>query len=297
MNTKDKFYFKLLKEQITVTFLKSHNAPDSIEAWKGEEIALFQEDLFTKVKAKVSEKWFYTYFKNTPDKLPRIDMLNLLSKYVEQSNWNTFKSNHETPITQIPKTTKSKYLLFGLIPIALLVWFGFNTKNEFQFCFVENLSDNPIVKIPLDIKILSKGESPIGFKTDSLGCFTYSSADDYIKFVVKSPYHKTDTIVRFIENNKNQKIQLEADDYALMLKFYTDGNVTDWNKHKRGLRNLISDEAIIYQLHSKNIGVELFSKEDFIQLLTVPTSNLKRIKVLEKTLKNGKIVKLKFITL
>ena len=55
---------------------------------------MFQEDLFQEVKGKVSEKWFYTYFKNDAPKLPRIDMLNLLSSYVGFENWYAFKSAH-----------------------------------------------------------------------------------------------------------------------------------------------------------------------------------------------------------
>ncbi|MFK7812558.1 MAG: hypothetical protein AB8B59_08695 [Maribacter sp.] len=295
MNTDNKFYFNLLKKQVAATFLQHHSAFDSIENWKGEEIALFQEDLFSSVNAKVSEKWFYTYFKNTPEKLPRIDMLNLLSEYVEHQNWNTFKSNHKIPVLKSKKTSGKIYFLMTIFSIVGLVLLGLNSKNDFHFCFVDDLLNEPITKIPLDIKILSRKESPIALKTDSLGCFNYKSSEEYIRFVVKSPYHKTDTIIRFMDTSKNQKVRLTADDYALMLKYYTDGNVTDWSKHKKRLQDLIDDNAIIYQLHGNSIGVELFSKDDFVRLLTIPTSSLKRIEVLEKTLKNEKIVKLKFI--
>jgi len=93
------------------------------------------------------------------------------------------------------------------------------------------------------------------------------------------------------------KVQLSADDYALLLKYYTDGNVTDWSKHKQKLKNLIDDEATIYQLYNNSIGVEIFTKDDFVRLLTIPTHNLKRIKILEREIENGKIVKLKFVML
>ena len=299
MNTEDKHYFNLLKNKVGVVFLKNYNAPDTISMWKGEEITLFQEDLFVKVKGKVSEKWFYTYFKNEPDKLPRIDMLNLLSEYVGATNWNTFKLNHKIE-EEIKGSNKKKrvYLFFIVISIILgIVFFKLNTKNEFQFCFVDDLLNQPIRKHPLDIKILSNHESPISFKTDSLGCFKYSTSEEYIKFEVKSPYYKTDTIVRYIDNQANGSVQLSADDYALLLKYYTDGNVTDWSKHKQKLKNLIDDEATIYQLYNNSIGVEIFTKDDFVRLLTIPTHNLKRIKILEREIENGKIVKLKFVML
>lgn len=298
MNKEDTFYFDLLKKEIVVTFLKNHSAVNAIEDWKGEDIILFQEDLFSRVKGKVSEKWFYSYFKNDPKKLPRVDMLNLLCEYVGQKNWNTFKSNHRFELgQQTPKIKKKLYFLFAAIPILGLIWFGYSAKNDFHFCFVDHLLNEPIVKVPLDIKILNDGESPIFLKTDSLGCFSYKTSEEYVKFIVKSPYHKTDTIVRFLEHSKNQNIQLATDDYALMLKYYTEGNVTDWSKHRKQLQNLIDDNAVIYQLRGNTIGVELFTKDDFISLLTIPTNGLKRVKVLDRTLKNGKIIKLKFIML
>lgn len=95
MSLDDDFYFNLLKKEVALVLLKDHSVSTSIEEWKGEEIVLFQEDLFNKLKTKVSEKWFYSYFKNHPDKLPRIDMLNLLSNYVGSSNWGTFKVKHK----------------------------------------------------------------------------------------------------------------------------------------------------------------------------------------------------------
>lgn len=298
MNKEDAFYFDHLKKEIAVTFLNKHNAVNTIEDWKGEDIILFQEDLFSSVKGKVSEKWFYSYFKNEPKKLPRIDMLNLLSEYVGQKNWNTFKSKYRFELRQeTPNIKKKLFFLFAAIPILVLIWFGYNAKNDFHFCFVDHLLNERIVKVPLDIKILSDGESPIFLKTDSLGCFSYKTSEEYVKFIVKSPYHKTDTIVRFLEHSKNENIQLATDDYALMLKYYTEGNVTDWTKHRKQLQNLIDDAAVIYQLRGNTIGVELFTKDDFVNLLTIPTNGLKRVKVLERTLKNGKIVKLKFIML
>ena len=96
LKTEDKYYFGQLKKSISSTFLQQNSAPAAIEDWKGEDIVAFQEDLLSRVKARVSEKWFYTYMKNDTDKLPRIDMLNLLSKYAGYENWNHFKASHNT---------------------------------------------------------------------------------------------------------------------------------------------------------------------------------------------------------
>lgn len=294
MNKSDLYYFNLLKKAVTATFLKHNNAPSFIEKWKGEEIISFQEDLFKKVKGRVSEKWFYTYFKNTPEKLPRIDMLNLLSGYAGFTNWNTFKNIHQTK----PKKN-TNYKIFGIL-LTLLIAIGIflsihTNENQFHFCFIDSIKNEAITKTYIDIKILQENESPLYYKTDSLGCFQYKSKKDFIKFVAQSPYHKTDTIIRFINSNSNKTVKLHSDDYALLLDYYANGNTRNRESHKTKLRTMIANDAEIYQLFGNDIGIEVYSKEDFIRLTTLPTTSIKRIKILEKKMNSGKIVKLKFI--
>ena len=72
MNNQEKKLFTLFKKQIITTYLKSNSGFKDVTKWSGEDIVSFQEDLFAKVNTKVSEKWFYSYFKNDPEKLPRI---------------------------------------------------------------------------------------------------------------------------------------------------------------------------------------------------------------------------------
>ncbi|CAL2082436.1 conserved hypothetical protein [Tenacibaculum sp. 190524A05c] len=288
----DIFHFELLKKEIVSTFLKTHSAPKTIEEWKGESIILFQEDLFDKVKGKVSEKWFYTYCKKSTDKLPRIDILNLLSRYVGYENWNDFVNQHQKPISK-----KNNYAKLGalILVICLIAWNLFQPNNEYVFCFVDQITDAPITKTSLDIKMLSLHESPTYFKTDSTGCFRYSTSEEQITFVVSSPYHKTDTIKRSFSSNNNNTVRIASDDYSLMLDYYANNNVQEWKAHKAKLDNLIDPNAEIYRFYRNRLGVEIYSKMSFIQLISTPTKSLQRIKILDKSIRNGKIVKLKFI--
>ena len=64
MNLEEQHIFSQLKLAIAAKFLESNSASKNIGDWKGDDIIAFQEDLFNAVKARVSEKWFYTYFKN-----------------------------------------------------------------------------------------------------------------------------------------------------------------------------------------------------------------------------------------
>lgn len=296
MNSENTYYFNLLKKAISTQFLKEHHASNSMKNWKGEDIVLFQEDLFNKVKAKVSEKWFYTYFKNDSEKLPRIDMLNLLSNYVDYANWNDFKAKNAKPKklqSRIPKV----YWPLLIVPFLIVAVYNPFSKNKFQFCFIDDVKGEPITNTSINVTVLQDNESPLHFKTDALGCFNYTTKDDKIAFIIQSPYHKTDTIVRHIDSNTNQIVKLITDDYALMLDYYTNGKLEDWKQRKQELQKLIASDALIYQLFQNNIGVEIYSKDDFIRMLTIPTNSLKRIKILDKKLLDGKIVKLKFMVL
>jgi len=292
----EKHIFSQLKLAIATTFLENNSASKAIEDWKGDDIIAFQEDLFAKVKARVSEKWFYTYIKNEANKLPRIDMLNMLSSYVGFKNWNDFKSYHKT--TRDVKASKKplvKYVwLLILVPCVLLVFSIMNKKNDYQFCFYDSIKNEPIIATILNIKVLENGQSPIHRTSDSLGCFNYTSEASEIKFVVESPYYKTDTIIRRFNTN-DKAIKLVADDYALMLNYYTNKNIKEWKKHREKLDSIFSDTAEIYQLFENSNVVELYTKQEFIQKLTIPTRSLKGMRILEKIESNGRIVKLKFV--
>ncbi|MCW1963352.1 hypothetical protein [Chryseobacterium viscerum] len=96
MTDLDLLHFEQLKKDVQGQYLKEHTpSQDDISKWKGIDIIYFQEDLRKKAKGNISEKSFYTYFKSSPvTKLPRIDMLNLLSIYAGYDSWYEFKKLH-----------------------------------------------------------------------------------------------------------------------------------------------------------------------------------------------------------
>lgn len=96
MTDLDLLHFEQLKKDVQAQYLKEYTPSyDEISKWKGIDIIYFQEDLRKKAKGNISEKSFYTYFKSSPvTKLPRIDMLNLLSIYAGYDSWYEFKKNH-----------------------------------------------------------------------------------------------------------------------------------------------------------------------------------------------------------
>ena len=92
----DLLHFEQLKNEIQTKYLMNHTpSNENIAHWKGIDIIYFQEDLRKIAKGNISEKSFYTYFKSSPvTKLPRIDILNLLSQYAGYQSWFDFKKQH-----------------------------------------------------------------------------------------------------------------------------------------------------------------------------------------------------------
>lgn len=170
------------------------------------------------------------------------------------------------------------------------------SKNTFSFCFIDADRGSAIRHTPLDIIILNNEESPKYYKSDSLGCFSWDTRDSFIHFVVQSPYHKTDTIKRYHNASASEEVHLATDDYNLMLYYYANNNIKDWNKRKQQLQKLISNSAILIEILPYDLGVEIYSKEEFIEKLTTPTKSLKHFEIIESQKQGDQIVKLKFRT-
>jgi len=118
MLSEEKILFDGLKNAITKTFLQDFpmTNPD-ISQWRGLDIIYFQEHLRQKVRGNVSEKWFYTYFKSPFEKLPRVDMLNMLAQYSGYRSWAEFvekkspskeEKTEETALAQEPEDIQEK---------------------------------------------------------------------------------------------------------------------------------------------------------------------------------------------
>ena len=101
MSDTEFLHFQSLKKAVQDKYLETHSpAYDDISKWKGIDIIYFQEDLRQKAKGNISEKTFYTYFKNnSQEKIPRIDMLNILSVYSGFNSWSEFKKKNPIAAT------------------------------------------------------------------------------------------------------------------------------------------------------------------------------------------------------
>mgnify|MGYP003449990805 FL=1 len=380
MSDLDLLHFEQLKNEVQTQYLENHTPSfDDISKWKGIDIIYFQEDLRKIAKGNISEKSFYTYFKNSPvTKLPRIDMLNILCVYTGYVSWYDFKKNHlfadeilkehedladaavkkledeqansevfpitlqepekndKNPListTEVEKivdlqnsTTDNqiikaenqiinqdnlshskstislvkKYLWLSISAIlAILVGLlGFKDElfsKKFYYSFID-ADRNSKINAELQVQILKENESPILYVAKPNEPFVYTTKSKTLKMVVSSPYYKTDTIQRNLENAPEaENIELKPNDYAIML-FYYSKSIKDLKKKRVTLNYLISDNALIYQVFDNQFyGVETMDKQRYINLVTLPSTSLEKLEVIDTQInKAGKIIMIKF---
>lgn len=320
MQRNDQILFDLLKQKIVETMRQTYPGINpSISEWRGQEITDFQEELRTRVNANLSEKWFYTHMKGNSATLPRVDMLNILSRYVGYANWDEFvfasgekilvpshvkaEAEEHTAAPVKPRSANRYFLLVPALAVALAAaLFGiyslFSTR-EYRFRFVDADTREAIVSPLTEVTLLVPGESPVTRTADSAGLFRLKTSLGKVRMVVRSPYYRPDTVVRTLRKFENaETVALHADEYAMALHFLSAGSAGDWEKRRSRLTELIAPDAMICRVvkGSGPAGAVLYTRDEFVDLLTLPSGTLRSFELLGTTEKEGKIVMLKFRT-
>lgn len=349
-------HFQSLKAAVQEKYLETHSPSyDDISKWKGIDIIYFQEDLRQKAKGNISEKTFYTYFKNNAqEKIPRIDMLNILAVYSGYNSWSEFKKKN--PLTTVEQTTFTdptitnereiqaseiikieenslpekaikplvsvdnqafdeinqninfnsekqnfikRYLWLGISAflfavVLVLVFYDNLFYKKYTYAFTD-ADRNSSIKGELDVKIIRENESPILFKVKPNSPFVYETKSKNLKMIISSPFYRTDTVSRDLTSApESENIELKPNDYAIQLYYYSK-SIIDFKKKTSELNKLISDNALIYQVVDSDIyGIETMDKQKYISLVTLPTTSLENLEVIDSQMKNGKIVMIKF---
>ncbi|MFZ4414558.1 MAG: hypothetical protein ACOYOV_15855 [Bacteroidales bacterium] len=274
-----------------------------ISDWKGQEITNFQEELLTKVNGRLSEKWFYSHLKSANPSLPRIDVLNMLCKYAGYINWDDFRYKNSVALLPPEKTYQSNnifikvpLMLLAVIVILFVVYKLTNTQN-YIFTFIDADTGEPIENGKIQVDLLLNDESPVNYICDNHGGFKLRTDQSKVKLVIKSPYYHADTIVRILKKfNHSEQIKLRVDDYALMISYFSQTDVEGWQKRREQLNKVFSDNALVYHVpdRQKELPMEVFNKQEFIDKLTMPVSSLEKIEILDSKYENGQIVILRF---
>ena len=119
-------HFYELKEKVLLKYQEQY--PFFQGNWKNfssQDIQNLIGSIEEKCKQTISEKWIYTHLKpETNSKIPRKDMLNILSQFVGFSGWDEFifeEVSAPKDILQVKASKKSKKMLWFLVLTLILV--------------------------------------------------------------------------------------------------------------------------------------------------------------------------------
>jgi hypothetical protein len=242
--------------------------------------------------------------KGTHGSLPRIDVLNLLSKYAGYVDWNDFVYRNNGGVSGIRLKSGNRYFIYvPMLVIAtmfiLFLLFRLVNTREYTFCFYDADTKEAITNNMIEVNIIEDNESPVSYLCSADGCFTFSTDQSFIKMVVNTPYYMSDTISRTLKKfNRQETFALHANEYALMLKYFSEMNVEDWQKRRNRMDAMFDESAMIYQVYNdkRATGMELFTKWEFIDKMTVPAHSLKNIEILDTKFVGERIMILRFRT-
>ena len=289
-------YFQELKLEIKLEAEVKLNIRKELKDWSIADIQTFQIDLEEKCRSTVSEKWVYTHFKNESEKLPRIDVLNLLSQYCGYANWDEFRHQKKHQEKQEKVNNKSLWLvlvILGFLFVSILIWFSLQ-PNKLVIVVQDAYTQKPVALT--DLKY-SFGENKLtqNKSNPKLGILEFKIlVNDTLR--IDGPYFKS--FSKYISKAKTKDtlhIKLYPDDYAMMLNYFSRTEQTDWQKRRDQLHEAIHEEAVIFQSHPQYEGIEILNKEEFIERLLLPINSLKNLEIQDIVYKDEKIFNLRFV--
>ncbi|MCY0975782.1 hypothetical protein PGH12_14170 [Chryseobacterium wangxinyae] len=216
--------------------------------------------------------------------------------------------NYNSEKTPKKSIQKAAWIAASAVFVILLGLLGFKDEifeKTYTYCFTD-ADRNQKVQSTIEIKVLKENESPLFFRIKPGECFHYPSKDKSIRMQISSTMYENLEINRNLENAPEEEtIELKPDDYKMAVYYFSTKDVKGVNaveqfnlitQKRKQLENLISNEAVITQVYDSDIyGLESLDKQDYITLVTTPTTSLKNLNVIEmKRDKKGKIISIKF---
>ena len=287
MNSLNVFF--QLKNDVLLTYQKQY--PYFEGTWKtfsSQDIQNLIDLIAVQVKQTVSEKWIYTHLKSeTNDKLPRKDMLDILSQLVGYSGWDEYIFKNKTTIisSQINKKSSAKnkviwfLFLVGIsMVISFLIYvFWYEKDNVHSLEVKDSYTNDRINTDYIEAVIVSDSvEIPVKIINSELQIQTKDSA----KVVIKSPFYEDQVIV--VKNeHPHQNIVLKPVDFAMMLKAFMKSDIKDWQTRKKQLNKILADDLEVIVMLKNDLGAEYFNKQEFSEKLIIPSQSLQKMKIID----------------
>ena len=283
--------FQELKDKVLLKYQEQY--PFFQGTWKtfsSQDIQNLIGLIEVQCKQTISEKWIYTHLKpETNSKIPRKDMLNILSQFVGYSGWDEFTFEEKVfESKESKKVAKSKtkfwFALLILIFGIAIIFIYFYKKEAPKSKVIELNNEFTNEKINSnEVKVYEVNDSVSKSLEIKEGKIQVSNDDMKTKLVIKSPFYKTKTIDLNAngEVSESNKIDLKPDDYAMMLKAFMVSDIKDWKTRKEQLDKILSDNLEVMVMLKDNLGAEYFNKTEFSQKLIIPTATLRKMKIIE----------------
>ncbi|MCU7617885.1 hypothetical protein NZ698_11815 [Chryseobacterium sp. PBS4-4] len=247
----------------------------------------------------------------TEIKTPEIfDLQNkpIENQFIEQKTVAENSNKNKTEKPSKKSYQRTAWIAATSVFVILLGLLGFKDEifdKTYTYCFTD-ADRNQKVQSTIEIKVLKENESPLFFRIKPGECFYYQTKDKNIKMQISSTMYENLEVNRNLENAPEEEtIELKPDDYKMAVYYFSTKDVKGVNaveqfnlvrQKRKQLENLISNEAVITQVYDSDIyGLESLDKQDYITLVTTPTTSLKNLNVIEmKRDKKGKIISIKF---
>src|SRR5690606_14556876 len=280
--------FQELKKRILETYQKSY--PQFQGEWKNfssKDIRQLIDLIETELKERVSEKWIYTHLKpESNEKLPRKDLLDIFSRIIGFADWDEFlyknqvinkDSEPASPEFDSDKTSLRKRLWLWLLFIILIgsgIYFLTKNKTESKVLEIKNeFTKEPVSSNEIQVYTLSENEKiPVEIENSKI-----ELKENENKIIIESPYFEKKEVDI---SNADKEIFVKPEDYAMVLKNFIHSELKDWEDRKEKLDKILSDDLEVIVLLKENLGAEYLNKTEFTGKLTVPTSETKKMKIL-----------------
>ena len=289
----ERIYFQELKIKLRKEVETKLHIRKEFKDWSGGDIQTFQIDLEEKCKSTVSEKWVYLHFKNENEKLPRLDVLNLLSQYCGYKNWDDFKFQNAVKKPSA-KAKKGKWVvaLVGVLLVLNLIFWMNSGNAKSAIVFADAYTHEQIN--PQFLRIMWQKNGIKGMRVNG-NVLSYKLAfTDTL--LVSGPYYKLKKIdLKSAIAKDTLTVELLPDDYALMLNYFSRAEDNNWEKRRAQLDEAIHNEAKLFLVHPQLNGLEMLNKQEFIDRLILPVNSLKNLEIQHIIYKDDQIYRLRFV--
>lgn len=290
--------FKRLKEKVLLKYQEHY--PFFRGTWNSfssQDIQNLIGLIEQECKQSISEKWIYTHLKpEVNHKIPRKGMLDILAVFVGLSSWDELlfedkKAGQKVAPAEITPARVYPKLMIGIALLATLVFAGlwylkFYEKADSgkRTIALKNEFTNKKVKSD-EVKVIKvQGRAKQVLAVDDGKIQLDNSSGKNFNIEITSPFYKK-KVLNFVATEVKYtlpaEVELKPDDYAMMLKAFMLSDIKDWQTRKVQLNKILSDDLEVLIMLKDDLGAEYFNKREFSQKLTVPTSTMKQMKIIE----------------